>query len=436
MTRSVLIVAVEPRIRKELSKLLGERFGSKEMRLLEADCVEQALDLVIRCVPDLIIAADDLPIRRGDCVGPYGSRLVSAFNNFHTSTIFFGHSDPPVAQISEAMQAGLAQAYLVVHRTPPELWWRTVERVLKLPAKNVLILGESPAMIRLKQELAIIAPGNMPVLIRGEPGTGKSLVAFYLHQHSLRQNGPFVHASCATFCEGLVESELFGHVCGAFTGATKNRLGLFQQANKGTLFLDEIGDLPLSQQSRLLVPLDTNTIRPVGSDKEVNVDVRIIAATNKNLEQCIESGIFRLDLYHRLEEEIITVPPLRKRGQDILLLADSIIAEFCYKEGITYPVTIFSELQERMLRYSWPGNVRKLETLLKRAIRRTTSTSPCITELGWSDGEPPSTTDFFKEFLELQKRGLNNQAIANRMGISRSTLYRHLKMSQSITDGE
>ena len=232
------------------------------------------------------------------------------------------------------------------------------------------LVGDSPPMQHLYRQLARVAASDAAVLITGESGTGKELVAQALHTHSRRAKGPFVPVNCPALPPTLLESELFGHVRGAFTDARAERKGLFLQADGGTLFLDEIGDFPLDLQPKLLRVLETSAVRPVGSNKELDVDVRVLTATNRDLEAAVEAGHFREDLFYRINVIPIEVPPLRVRGTDILLLAQHFLGHCTARSG--KPVTGISEgAAAKLLAYAWPGNVRELRNAIERAVALT-----------------------------------------------------------------
>lgn len=228
------------------------------------------------------------------------------------------------------------------------------------------LIGESFVMEKLKQELALVAPSDYAILIEGETGVGKELVARTLHEQSQRANGPLVYVNCAAIPENLVESELFGHIKGAFTGADRDRDGKFSLADGGTLFLDEIGELPLTAQSKLLRALQNQEIQPVGRDKTVRVDVRVLAATNRVLQEEVAEKRFRADLYHRLSVYPIKVPPLRARSGDIALLA-GYFAEQSRRKLAMSQLVIDNGARMALESYSWPGNVRELEHVVGRA---------------------------------------------------------------------
>jgi len=229
------------------------------------------------------------------------------------------------------------------------------------------LIGESEPMCRLKRTIRTIATTNSTVIVSGESGTGKELVARAIHTCSPRSNEPFVSVNCGAFPETLLESELFGYVKGAFTGASANKRGLFELSSGGTIFLDEIGETTLSMQVKLLRVLQERCIRPVGGGQETPVDVRVIAATNKNLLQQVQDGHFREDLYYRLSVIPVEVPPLRDRGDDIILLANHFLKKFAVHMSKNV-VRLSPESLQTMMGYDWPGNVRVLENTIERAV--------------------------------------------------------------------
>ena len=227
--------------------------------------------------------------------------------------------------------------------------------------------GNSVPIRALRQQITLTAPTNGRVLIYGESGTGKELVARALHAASQRHEQPFVEVNCAAIPEELIESELFGHVKGSFTGATENKVGKFEKADGGTLFLDEIGDMSLRTQSKVLRVLEEQRLEPVGSNQSIRVDVRVIAATNKKLEDEISHGRFREDLFYRLNVIPVNLPPLRERPEDIPILARYFVLEFAVAYG-RKPKELSDAALQVMLRYHWPGNVRELRNLIERLM--------------------------------------------------------------------
>ncbi|MFT3721420.1 nitric oxide reductase transcriptional regulator NorR [Pseudorhodoferax sp.] len=234
------------------------------------------------------------------------------------------------------------------------------------------ILGQSEAIARLLHELQVVADSELPVLLLGETGVGKELFAHRLHRLSRRAAKPIVHVNCAALPESLAESELFGHVRGAFSGAVGERAGRIEAAEGGTLFLDEVGELPLSIQAKLLRTLQNGEIQRLGADRPRKVDVRVIAATNRSLQEQVRDGAFRADLYHRLSVYPIPIPPLRERGQDVLLLAGRFLELNRARLGLR-SLRLSPEAQHALLAYPWPGNVRELEHVLSRAALKAVS---------------------------------------------------------------
>lgn len=234
------------------------------------------------------------------------------------------------------------------------------------------IVGQSPAISALLQELRVVAGSELPVLLLGETGVGKELFARWLQRHSPRSSAPFIHVNCAALPESLAESELFGHARGAFSGATSERAGRFEAAHGGTLFLDEVGELALSVQAKLLRTLQNGEIQRLGSDRPRQVNVRIVAATNRNLREEVASGAFRADLYHRLSVYPVPIPPLRDRGSDVLLLAGRFLELNRARLGVR-SLRLSTAAQEALMRYRWPGNVRELEHVISRAALKALS---------------------------------------------------------------
>jgi len=267
-----------------------------------------------------------------------------------------------LAEVRETLARALERRRLVTDRAavaaPPS--------PVRGPAERAMV-GHSPAIISVMKQVARVAPTQATVLILGETGTGKELVARTIHRFSTRAVQRMVAVNCSALAEGLLESELFGHVRGAFTGATGSRPGMFREADKGTVFLDEIGDISPGLQSRLLRVLQEREIVPVGSETPVKVDVRVIAATHRDLAARVREGAFREDLYYRLNVVTIVLPPLRERRQDIPLLTDRFLTFLAGRHG-RGPVAIHPEAQQLLLSWKWPGNVRELENVLERAL--------------------------------------------------------------------
>jgi two-component system response regulator HydG len=229
------------------------------------------------------------------------------------------------------------------------------------------IVGAAPAMLDVYKMVARVAPTMSTVLVVGESGTGKELVARAIHTHSPRANGPFVAVNCTALTESLLESELFGHAKGAFTGAVASKRGIFEEAQGGTVFLDEIGDVAGKMQAQLLRVLQEGEVRRVGGTEAIQVDVRVVAATNRELEEEVKQGRFREDLYFRINVVTIRLPPLRERPSDIPLLVDHFLAIYCRKNGKP-AMTVTRAALDRLTAYAWPGNVRELENVIERAV--------------------------------------------------------------------
>jgi len=298
------------------------------------------------------------------------------------------------------------------------------------------IVSKDPRMRMIFRLIEDIAPTDATVLIQGESGTGKELVARAIHLKSPRLDKPFVVIDCSAYPATILESELFGHEKGAFTGAIRQKPGRFEQAHGGTVFLDEIGDIPLSAQIKLLRVLQTQRFERIGGEKTVTVDVRIIAATNKNLLDEVKQGRFREDLFYRLSVIPIDLPPLSRRRNDIPLLANHFMNRFAVAHG--KPLEKFStDAMRLLLDYSWPGNVRELENTIEHAVVLSKGTLieaanlPEAFRAGSSNRieRPPTIEDNEKKFLQetMDECGWNKKKAANRLGISRSTLYEKLK---------
>lgn len=304
----------------------------------------------------------------------------------------------------------------------------------ELNQEQRLIIGTSPGILKMMQTIAKVAKTDANVLITGENGTGKELVAREIHKRSDRCNELLVTVDMGAIPETLFESELFGHKKGAFTDARENRTGKFQLAHKGTLFLDEIGNLPLSLQAKLLVVLQNRTIIPVGSNEQTPVDIRLISATNCDLDQLISQQLFREDLLYRLNTIRIEVPPLRERGEDIEMLTSYFLRSFekKYRKG---SLKITPQAQAKLTKYSWPGNVRELQHTIEKAVILADSPTlkpedfilkPTVKHSG---SNLLSLDEMEKQLIEasLEKHGGNYTAVAGQLGITRQTLYNKIK---------
>jgi DNA-binding NtrC family response regulator len=320
---------------------------------------------------------------------------------------------------------------------------KRLRRAVGKPSDFEDLIGTSAAMRSLRELLVRVADTDATTLITGESGTGKELVAKALHSRSRRNDGPFVAVNCSAIPEGLLESELFGHARGAFTDAKASRSGLFATAHRGTLFLDEIGELPSIVQPKLLRALQERKVRPVGGDHEVDFDVRVMAATNRDLEGAVDEGRFREDLFYRIDVIHVALPPLRARGSDVLLLAQHFLAEVAQRLG--KPVSGISvRAAERLLTYSWPGNVRELENCMERAVALTQFDQLTVEDLPTKirDYKPshivvasddPSDLVTLDEVERryvlrvLEAAGGNKSETARILGLDRKRLYRMLE---------
>ncbi len=300
------------------------------------------------------------------------------------------------------------------------------------------LIGLSPKMQRVYRLIEKVSQHNYPVLILGESGTGKELVARSIHFSGLRRTRPFVPVDCTALVPTLIESELFGYVKGAFTGAVHSKQGLMETAGNGTLFLDEIGDLPFDLQAKLLRALQEREIRPVGSTDRISISTRIIAATNRDLETAVRQGHFRQDLFFRLNVVQIKIPPLRDRKSDIPFLVNSFLEKFSDSESPAR--TISEDALARLVSYDWPGNVRELENAIERAIAL--GSGPILhvgdlpTNLQYGSSERISSNDELVPLDELERRAIlralressgDKLAAARLLGIGKTTLYRKLK---------
>ncbi|OQZ04561.1 MAG: sigma-54-dependent Fis family transcriptional regulator [Candidatus Brocadia sp. UTAMX1] len=310
------------------------------------------------------------------------------------------------------------------------------------------VIGNSPVMIRLLNILVELVRSESTVLITGESGTGKEIIAHAIHNNSLRRDKPFIVVNCGALPENLQESELFGHAMGSFTGAIKDKRGIFLEAQGGTLFLDEIGETSLSTQVKLLRFLQNGEIRKVGDNKPIYLDIRIIVATNKNLEEATKNGSFRKDLFYRLNVIRIHVPPLRERREDIPLLINYFMDRYSTKLKRRMP-ELSGDAMELLMDYLWPGNVRELENVIERAVTLTKENQITINDLALQSTSPAETMNFMTEMggiraalaqeerktiIEtLRKYAGNRKQAANNLGISTTTLWRKMKEYQIMS---
>lgn len=364
---NILIVEDEDAIRRVLKKVLSEE--NPKYKLDEAPDGEKAISLIKTQHYDLVLCDIKMPKKDGIEV----LEFVSSYDSSIPIIMISGHGDLKTAV--KAMRMG---AYDYIEK-PPDLnnLLNSVRSALvktktkKIPKKTKKtnskyeIIGESKQIKTVKSLIEKIAPTNAKVLILGPNGSGKELVARQIHSNSLRSDGPFIEVNCAAIPSELIESELFGHIKGSFTSAHKDRIGKFEAANEGTIFLDEIGDMSLSAQSKVLRAIQENKIQKVGSDKDIYVDTRVIAATNKNITELIKSNKFREDLYHRISVIELNVPPLNDRKPDIPLLIDYFIQQLTDQYDGRH-LFIDETGIKKMTSYDWKGNVRELRNIVER----------------------------------------------------------------------
>ena len=364
---NILIVEDEDAIRRVLKKVLSEE--NPKYKLDEASDGEIAISLIKTQHYDLVLCDIKMPKKDGIEV----LEFVSSYDSSIPVIMISGHGDLKTAV--KAMRMG---AYDYIEK-PPDLnnLLNSVRSALvktktkKNPKKNKKtnskyeIIGESKQIKSVKSLIEKIAPTNAKVLILGPNGSGKELVARQIHSNSLRSDGPFIEVNCAAIPSELIESELFGHIKGSFTSAHKDRIGKFEAANEGTIFLDEIGDMSLSAQSKVLRAIQENKMQKVGSDKDIYVDTRVIAATNKNITELIKSNKFREDLYHRISVIELNVPPLNDRKPDIPLLIDYFIQQLTDQYDGRH-LFIDETGIKKMTAYDWKGNVRELRNIVER----------------------------------------------------------------------
>ncbi len=366
----ILVIEDEAAIRRVLVKILSEE--SDTYQLDEAEDGLIGIEKIRKEDYDLILCDIKMPKMDGVEVLEAVKKLkpeipivmISGHGDIDTAvnTMRLGAFDyiskpPDLNRLLNTVRNALDRKELVVEN----------KLLKKKVSKKYEMIGESKALLKIKDMIDKVAPTDARVLITGANGTGKELVAHWLHQKSQRASGPMIEVNCAAIPSELIESELFGHLKGAFTGANKDRAGKFEAANGGTIFLDEIGDMSLPAQAKVLRALQENKIQRVGSDKDIKVDVRIIAATNKNLKKEIENGKFREDLYHRLAVILIDVPALNKRREDIPILINYFLNKITSDQGTTKKT--FSNKAIKLLQeYDWTGNIRELRNVIERLI--------------------------------------------------------------------
>ena len=444
MKASVLIVDDEAGVRSALSGVLrDEGYGVEAVESGEA-----CLDRVIRAQYDVIVLDIWLPGMDGlATLAKLQERRVDA-----PVIMISGHGNIESAVRAIKMGAfdfiekplSLEKTVLVVANAMRQRRLEVENRELRATVdKRHQMVGESYVLQQLLEQVAMAAPTNGRVLIHGENGTGKELVARSIHTRSRRAKGPFIEVNCAAIPEELIESELFGHMKGAFTGAVSDRRGKFELADGGTLFLDEIADMSVKTQAKVLRALQEQVVEPVGGTSSVKADVRVIAATNKDLPGEIRAGRFREDLYFRLNVIPIFVPPLRDRGSDIELLADHFMVEFAREYG-RRPKRLDSGAATGLRSYRWPGNVRELRNVIERLMIMVPGETIALTDLAFLDSgslaaaETPGVPalplhdarerferDYILRALAAQNGNISRTADA--LGVERSNLYRKMK---------
>ncbi len=444
---SILVVDDEPGVRSSISGVLRDEGFDVDT----ADTGEECLEKANGAAYDVIVLDIWLP-------GLDGLTTLQRLRERQIDSqvvIISGHGNIESAVRAIKMGAydfiekplSLDKTVLVVRNALRQRDLEAENRVLRAKVdrqqQQHTMVGESPPMNRLRAEVALAAPTNGRVLILGENGTGKELVARTVHHTSRRKSGPFVEVNCAAIPEELIESELFGHVRGAFTGAVADKPGRFEQAHGGTIFLDEIADMSLKTQAKVLRVLQEQVMERVGGTQRIKVDVRVLAATNKELPSEIRAGRFREDLYFRLNVIPIFVPALRDRQQDIPMLAEHFMALLAAEYG-RRPKRLAPEAAARLQQYAWPGNVRELRNVIERVIIMVSDDTITAQDLGFlgRDGVPEvqvpqgpvvalsdARDRFEKDYIlqTLAAQGGNMSRTAEVLGVERSNLYKKLR---------
>jgi two-component system nitrogen regulation response regulator NtrX len=442
MSHSILIVDDESGIRQSLCSILrGEGY-----RVEAVATAEECLDAAEKHLFDLVLLDVWLP----GIDGIEALRRLHERGNAPMVVMISGHGNIETAVRATKLGAfdfvekplSLEKTILVVKNALEHLRLEEENRRLRAELEQrYRIVGDSVPMKALRQQIALTAPTNGRVLIYGESGTGKELVARALHAHSARAGMPFVEVNCAAIPEELIESELFGHLKGSFTGASEDKTGKFQQADGGTLFLDEVGDMSLKTQSKVLRVLEEQRFEPVGSNRPVTVDVRVLAATNQHLEDLIARGAFREDLFYRLNVIPFYVPALRERTEDIPILARFFIAEFSEAYG-RRAKALSESAMDVLVRFAWPGNVRELKNLIERLVIMVPDARiephhlppELFRGAARSPQQPYATLHearaaYEREFIlrKLAENEWNMTRTAAAIGLERSHLYRKMK---------
>jgi two-component system nitrogen regulation response regulator NtrX len=439
----ILIVDDEAGIRESLQGILEDEGYKASVSPSGEDCLEQ----LKRTNFDVVL----LDVWLGGMDGLAALERIRGFEDPPEVIMISGHGTIETAVRATKLGAydfaekplSLEKTLILVKNAADTRRLRHENRDLRkqLHSKNVIV-GESVPMKALRQQISLMAPTNGRVLIYGESGTGKELVATAIHTHSLRKEETFIEINCAALPEDLIDSELFGHRKSSFPGATADKEGKFQKADRGTLFLDEVGDMSLKTQAKVLRTLEQQRFVPVGSDDPVTVDVRVIASTNKDLEEEIAKGNFREDLFYRLNVIPFVVPPLRERKEDIPLLARHFLRELASAYG-RRPREITDEAVELLMRYAWPGNVRELRNVIERIVIMNPTTTrferkhlpPLVhrdgsRRIAASEGSLLQARAAYERDYILKKLDENHGNIsrtAEVLGLERSHLYRKMK---------
>jgi two-component system nitrogen regulation response regulator NtrX len=441
----ILVADDEPGIRQSLCGVLGDEGYHAD----SAESGEQCLEALARQPYDLVLL--DIWLPGIDGLETLARIQEMAAEDRPAVVVISGHGSIETAVKATKLGAfDFLEKPLTIQKVLVVAKNAVLQRRMELEIQSLKdstgrqhqIIGDSVPMKALRQQLSLMAATNGRVLIYGESGVGKELVAQAIHALSTRAEDPFIEVNCAAIPEELIESELFGHRKGSFTGASEDKVGKFQKADGGTLFLDEVGDMSLKTQAKVLRALEEQRFEPVGAHEVIRVDVRVIAATNKNLEEEIERGNFREDLFYRLNVIPFHVPPLRERVEDIPLLADHFMAEFTRAYG-RKPKELTQEAYQLLKEHTWPGNVRELRNLMERIVIMNPQVRVDARHISLAPGRRPAAEPILDHFASLQEfreaaerdyilkkleetRG-NVTRAAELLGMERSNLYRKMK---------
>ena len=445
MYKTILVVDDEESICQSLRGILSDE--GYEVRTVGSS--EDALKAIEEDVPDLVLLDIWLP----GMDGLEALKIIKAETPQVPVIMMSGHGTIETAVKATKLGAfdfiekpiSLEKVVLLVNHALALVRLEEENRFLKQKVTSAYeLIGQSKTILELKEMIRIVAPTNAWILIMGENGTGKELVARSIHYQSKRARRPFIEVNCAAIPEELIESELFGHEKGSFTGATAKKRGKFELAHEGTLFLDEVADMSLKAQAKILRILQEKKFERVGGNKFIDTDVRVLAATNKDLEKEMEAERFRQDLYYRLNVIPLTIAPLRDRKEDIPILAAQFVNDFCAKEGVE-PKAISDDAIDVFMEHNWPGNVRELKNIMERLVIMTQGaaiTADDIPPLSKEEqpGEAMDTiftyNSFRKAKMEFEKKYImkklrenegNISKTADSIGLERSNLHRKIK---------